>query len=265
MSGFDKDWLTLREPADRDARSPSLLQTFNRYISSAPPPRTILDIGCGTGSTYRTLAPALPDATWKLLDYEATLLEEAKRQIGEKDSVEFLCRNLNQLDDAMLDGVSMVTASALFDLCSAQFSDRFAAQLVGRNIGLYAALNYDGQMQWTVRHPLDEQVVEAFNRHQHFDKGFGPALGPDATDHLSSLFEASGFSVSVATSPWQMRGDMAELQMAFLAGLKRPILEIGNIEEAAFSEWLDFRLSQIGSDDSVCIVGHTDLLALPNR
>ncbi|UHS58290.1 class I SAM-dependent methyltransferase [Agrobacterium vaccinii] len=264
MSGFDKNWLTLREPADRDARSKLLLETVNTYLGSHPPPQIIMDIGCGTGSTYRTLSPVVPKAIWKLLDYETALLDEAKRQIGDSENIEFHCQDLNQLDETLFNGVALVTASALFDLCSEEFCNRFVDHLARRKIGLYAALNYDGIMEWSLKHPLDKQIVKDFNRHQQSDKGFGPALGPDASDRLTALCEARGFIVETAKSPWRLGPETAELQKEFLLGFRQPIQEIGNISSADFQEWLDFRLSNIGKKGSVCIVGHTDFLALPD-
>lgn len=265
MSGFDKAWLRLREPADREARSPVLFETVEKYINSPRRSRVIMDIGCGTGSTFRTLSSSLPDAQWKLLDYETTLLDEAKRQIGSRENVSFYCVDLNILDESLLDGVSIVTASALFDLCSQEFCQRFVERLARKRIGLYAALNYDGVMEWSIEHPLDGRIVADFNRHQHLDKGFGPALGPDASDHLSRLFKASGFVVQTASSPWHLGSESEELQREFLGGLKAPIMDTGNIGEQEFSDWLDFRMSHIGESGSRCIVGHTDFLALPDN
>ncbi len=265
MSGFDKDWLKLREPADRAARAQPILEQVHHHLGARPQPHVIMDIGCGTGSTYRTLSPLLPNTKWRLLDYETALLEEAKRQIGALDDVEFHCADLNTLDETLLEHVDLVTASALFDLCSAEFCDRFVERLSHKGAGLYAALNYDGVMEWTVKHPLDAQVVHDFNRHQRSDKGFGPALGPDATQHLSSLCKGLGLSVETATSPWRLGPSQAQLQGEFLTGLRRPIQEIGNIASADFKDWLDFRHSNIGVDGSICIVGHTDFLALRRR
>lgn len=263
MSGFDKNWLELREPADRAARSGSLLLAVSDHFASLPPPHRIIDIGCGTGSTYRMLSPVLPGAEWKLLDYEQTLLNEAERQIGASDNVECHCQDLNTLDETLFDGAALVTASALFDLCSADFCDRFVDLLARRKIGLYAALNYDGIMDWSVDHPLDGQVVADFNRHQQSDKGFGPALGPDASDHLAVLCQAKGFTVETDTSPWRLGPETARLQNEFLLGIRRPIEEMGNISSSDFERWLDFRLSHISVEGSVCTVGHTDFLALP--
>ena len=264
MSGFDKEWLKLREPADREARSEPMLEKVRQHLDGLPQPHVIMDIGCGTGSTYRTLSQKLPHCNWKLLDYESVLLDEAKRQIGVGENIEFHRQDLNHFDETLLDNLAIVTASALFDLCSAEFCDRFVEKLAYRKIGLYAALNYDGLMEWSIKHPLDAQIAADFNLHQRSDKGFGPALGPAASAHLSHRFEALGFAVQTGYSPWRLGPSSAELQKEFLAGLQRPVHEIGNVNDLAFQEWLEFRHSRIDRDGSLCIVGHTDFLALPS-
>lgn len=263
MSGFDKGWLALREPADREARARPLIDALCRYLLGKADSPSLLDIGCGTGSTYRTLSPAVPTATrWQLLDYDPQLLLEAETQIGPSTSVTFRRHDLNDLEGLPLDGVSVVTASALFDLCSDEFCDRFVDRLARQKTGLYAALNYDGVMSWSEAHPIDGQVVESFNRHQRLDKGFGPALGPDATEHLGRLLGARGYAVEIGTSPWQLGPEHHALQVELLHGIRQPVTEIGAIGLTDLEEWLAFRLAAINRPDSSCVVGHTDLLAL---
>jgi len=53
------------------------------------------------------------------------------------------------------------------------------------------------------------------------------------------------------------------LQVALLNGLRQPLLEISELSEATIEGWLGYRLWAIGEPDSSCMVGHTDLLALP--
>ena len=265
MSGFDKEWLALREPADRAARAKPLVEILQRHLQEIERP-AIVDIGCGTGSTWRSLSAQLPAQTsWLLLDHDPLLLAEARRRIGETASVAIGPFDLNEAESLPLDGVSTVTASALFDLCSEAFCTRFAGILAARGAGLYAALNYDGRMIWSLAHPLDGQVVEDFNRHQTSDKGFGPALGPAATAHLARQFSALGYRTTVAESPWRLGADEAELQRALLQGLEQPLTEIGTLSSGDVRAWLDFRLEAVGIAGSTCLVGHTDLLALPRK
>ena len=263
MSGFDKDWLALREPADRKARAVNLIDRLCVHMVATKPHRALLDIGCGTGSTFRALSPRVPpDTAWQLLDYDPLLLAEAKRRTGEKPTVRFQQHDLNDLESLPLDGVTVVTASALFDLCSADFCNRFVETISRHGAGLYAALNYDGVMHWAQPHPLDEQVVADFNLHQRFDKGFGPALGPDATLHLRLGLEWNGYLVRTAPSPWVLGPDQARLQGELLRGMVPPLTEIGHLSPAQISEWLGFRLARVAMPGSSCVVGHTDLIAL---
>ena len=258
MSGFDAKWLTLREPADQAARSKATLDRFVEALSGRSPAR-IMDIGCGTGSTYRSLAPHLdPNTRWQLVDYEDALLDEARRLIGGSNNVSFQRLDLNALDDT-----DIVTASALFDLCSARFCDDFLARLARQTVGLYAALNYDGVMEWSISHPVDAQVVRDFNLHQQSDKGFGAALGPEASQHLFEAGTRLGFHAEMARSPWKLGPRDAELQLAFLDGLEQPVREVGRLSQTGFSDWLAFRRNAVTSGGSVCHIGHTDVLLLP--
>ena len=64
MTGeFSESWLSLREPADAAARSAELAGMLPEGI------HTVRDLGCGTGSLARWLAPLLPGAKrWILMD-----------------------------------------------------------------------------------------------------------------------------------------------------------------------------------------------------
>lgn len=266
MSGFDKHWLALREPADRLARSRPLIGTLCRHLAEARQAPFLLDIGCGTGSTYRTLSPLLPAETrWLLLDYDPQLLLEAERQIPSSDWISFRQHDLNDLASLPLDGVSVVTASALFDLCSASFTDRFVERLAYQETGLYAALNYDGVMEWSISHPLDRQVVDSFNRHQGLDKGFGPALGPNATHQLSQSLSAKGYRVETGPSPWHLGSAQHELQADLLRGIHTAVAEIGAIAPSELDDWVAYRLDVVADEQCLCVVGHADLLAIHDR
>lgn len=263
MSGFDTGWLSLREPADKAARAPALVDMLMRYLQSMPTP-VILDIGCGTGSTWRTLEPHVPNETrWLLLDHDPVLLEEAERRIGSDRGVGFHTFDLNDLEDLPLQGVSVVTASALFDLVSEDFCAAFSDKIVSQGCGLYAALNYDGIIRWSHRHPLDDEMVAAFNRHQQTDKGFGKALGPGASACLERLLTARDYRVHRMPSPWLMDGNASALQEAFLSGFRQPLREMSERTEAEIEDWLSFRLAAIAAPGSRCEVGHADIIALP--
>lgn len=249
--GFTPDWLTLREPADRAARDATLLRDV---IAAAGPNPVILDLGCGTGSTVRALRPHLPVSTeWRLVDNDPELLARAEVDAGE--SARIYRQDLQALDALPLDGVTLVTASALIDLVSHPWLEDFVARVC---VPVYFALSYDGVMTWNPEDPNDAPIVAAFNAHQRGDKGFGQALGPDCVPVTREIFEHAGFTVAVATSAWQLGPDDAPLQRELVAGIARAAEEMG--EDSAL-DWGTRRSS--GANRSFCTVGHGDLLAIP--
>lgn len=261
MSGFDRDWLALREPADRDARDAGLIEALAAHLARRP--ARLIDIGCGTGAMWRALAGHVPPGTrFTLIDHDPRLLEEAARLAGPESGVDFLRHDLNDIDALPLDGVVALTASAFFDLASEGFCRRLVARLAAA-CAFYAALSYDGRVEWSVRHPLDRRAVDGFNRHQRTDKGLGPALGPEATACLQRLFAAAGYRVRIASSPWRLTARDAALQKPFLDGFSGPLRETAALTPAEIEGWLAFRHATISRPDSSCLVGHLDILALP--
>jgi SAM-dependent methyltransferase len=253
VTGFSADWLALREPADAAARDAALRIEAAAYADRRA--GFILDLGCGTGSTVRAL-PIAP-ARWRLVDNDPRLLAEAARRTG----AETVAADLAELDPALVEGAALVTASALLDLVSRPWLEALAGHLASAGAGLYAALNYDGRMLWDDAHPLDAGVVAAFNAHQRGDKGFGPALGPDAATALTAIMELYGYRVASAASDWRLGPDDAALQKLFLEGVASAVRETGEVDPAAIDGWLAHRLATIPT--TRCTVGHIDLLCLP--
>lgn len=272
MSGFSIDWLNLREAADRRARDAGLLNRAKHWLESAVAAgseATVVDLGAGTGATLRafsTPADAMRlSSTWRLVDHDAELLAEAIHRHGDANRLETFAQDLTDIIALPLTGAHLVAASALFDLVSAEFLDTFAHELRRQcwqqPVGLYSALNYDGTTRWTPTHALDDAVLDAFNRDQRRDKGFGPALGPDAGQYLERLFTKLGFSVFSANSPWALKGDDQLLIQALIDGIGDAVAQDPSLDATSLEEWIQFRRAHALT--GTCIVGHLDLLALP--
>jgi hypothetical protein len=263
MSGFSIDWLDLREPADTKARDKDLAQkALIALRDEAAPlaPCLAVDLGAGTGSTLRAMRDCGgDDILWRLVDIDGALLDEALVRHGKDFVIEDHQADLSIVDELPLSGARLVTASALFDLTSQSFVEQLCARLVNQGSGLYAALNYDGFTQWSPSHPFDDRVLEAFNRDQRRDKGFGPALGPDATQALQACLELKGYAVQIAPSPWRLSAEDTDLVVALINGIADAVS--GALDEEIVAQWRSFRLANASSGS--CIVGHTDLLAVP--
>ena len=92
------------------------------------------------------------------------------------------------------------------------------------------------------------------------DKGFGPALGPDACAYVKQALEQAGFSVQLATSPWQLEGNDSQLVAELIQGIGRAVQSRPQIKREDITDWLACRLAHVTTGS--CRVGHTDLLAI---
>ena len=276
MSGFDPGWLELREPIDHAARNERVAGVVRRYFAERAS-LTVVDLGCGTGSNLRALAPKLsPRQHWHLIDGDPMLLAEARRSLalwadcardaddelhldkGDRQiRVSFECADLTLRDLHFSDITpDLVTAAALFDLVSLEWLERLVAASAQRHVPLYAVLNYDGLARWQPEAPLDERIVAAFNRHQRGDKGFGPALGPTTSDVFSALLAKYGYRVWQGDSPWQLGGGDRSLIRALTAGFATAASDIEPEMVEAFAAWADER-----ADTEGAIIGHQDIFA----
>lgn len=274
MSGFSIAWLDLREPADLRARNPELARMAAQWlctgagVTSFDP--VVVDLGAGTGSTLRAFDTyAGRRCIWRLVDHDGDLLDEALRRHGAAVAIEDYQADLGIIAELPLTGARLITASALFDLASQDYLDKLVGRITGTRrgqtehvqTGLYAALNYDGTTTWLPAHPLDTAVLDAFNRDQRRDKGFGPALGPDAAGALQMVLRNARFSVYTGNSPWQLGPQDQALICELVRGIASAVSRDYGLPGAQLQDWEDFRLAHAA--DGSCTVGHVDVLALP--
>lgn len=284
MSGFSPDWLTLRAPYDTAARNKALLERLRDWRVRMGG-IGILDLGCGTGASLRALAPLLGGRQrWIMADHDPALLkaipdhtarwaataghELANGTVTGKGFAASVVPHradlAASLDDLALDGVRLLTASALLDLVSADWLARLVDFCRQHSLACYAALTYNGRLDWTPLDRLDAEMHTHFDRHQRGTKSFGPALGPDAAPAAAAAFRAAGFTVETGHSDWQLEAEDRDMQEALLAGYVQAALEIAPDHAGEIGHWRQRRRFAIGAGTSRHRVGHTDLLALPS-
>ena len=270
MSGFSIEWLNLREASDHRARDRHLLKTAANWLNDLKSKdKVIVDLGSGTGSTirglkrYTTLAPSIQ---WRLVDNDPELLAEAIHRHSEDYSIESFLVDLSATQKLPLESVSLITASALLDLVSSNFIRDLCQLIREKNehqpVGFYSALNYDGCIKWTPFHSLDAAILMNFNADQRRDKGFGPALGPDATDFLKTQFHSTKFQCLSAKSPWLLGSADYLLTESLINGISDVAIQTDGLTNSDIQDWKTFRIKNVRT--GTCYLGHTDILVLPN-
>jgi hypothetical protein len=266
LTGFSADWLSLREPIDLRARNTVVRDAVASYMKDRAQ-LTIIDLGSGTGSTLRALAPHLESGQrWRLVDNDANLLARATALLGpagasfETTPFDF-SRTIEPLLEAPTD---LLTASALFDLVSEQWLIDVTHSIATRRLPVYIALSYDGRVTLDPADPLDASVVGSFNDHQLTDKGFGPSLGPGAASRTIALLKAAGFVVVTGQSDWVATAQDGEFLVLLLQGWADAARDMKRLSGADIDAWLGRRVSAIEAGQLTVTVGHIDFFAYPH-
>lgn len=262
------EWLALREPADAAARAAELVEEVRGYLPPAGG-TTVHDLGCGTGSMARWLAPRLTGAQhWVLYDRDAELLTRAAADPpdaaadGAPVTTQTRLRDVTRLHPEELAGASLITASALLDGMTSDELERLVASCAGVGCPVLITLSVTGRVELTPPDPLDRCVADAFNAHQRRTVGARRLLGPDAVDAAVDGFTRLGFDVLVRPSPWRLGVDRSALAARWFTGWlaaaseQRPELaEASSYRRRRLAEAVEGRLS--------VTVGHEDLLVRP--
>ncbi|MEW1724571.1 class I SAM-dependent methyltransferase [Streptomyces sp. NPDC093109] len=271
---YAPEWLALREGADGSARAPELLEPLYEHLTQAPratPELVIRDLGCGTGSMGRWLAPRLPGPQhWILHDHDPELLALAAASMpttaadGSAVTVSTERGDIAHLGAAGLVGTSLVTASALLDLLTREELDALASACAGAGCPALLALSVAGRVELTPADPLDTEIAAAFNTHQRrIDANGRRLLGPDAVEAAADSFGRYGLTVRTAASPWRLGAAESALTAEWLRGWVGAALEQRPCLAPHGEAFLRRRLAACEARELGAIVAHGDILALP--
>jgi len=255
------DWLTLREPADAAARSTQLADLVGERLAGLTR-ATVHDLGTGTGSMGRWLAPriAVPQH-WIMYDRDDDLLARAKAGMT-AGSAETRNTDITRLTPEDLRDADLITASALLDMFTAEEVERVADTCAGVRVPVYFALSVTGDVHLTPTAPLDAEVGVAFNAHQRRTVHGAPLLGPDAPKSTINAFIDRGARVLQRSSPWILGSDQAELVAEWFAGWIGAACEQRPELAQPVEEYARRRLAETTSGRLRVTVGHVDLLAI---
>lgn len=261
-------WLDLREQADAVARDPGLVDEL-RHRLPAGGPLVAHDLGCGSGAMTRWLAPQLPGPQqWVLHDRDATLLRLAagvgvRSADGAAVTVETRPDDLTELHARDLAGASLVTASALLDVLTAEQARRIVSASTAAGCPALITLTVVGRVGLTPPDPSDAALTHAFNAHQRRRVGGHRLLGPDATAFTTAAFARAGAAVLVRPSCWRLDASHQDLLGEWLAGWIDAACEQEPGLAPVARGYARRRAAELARGDLRVVVHHRDLLALP--
>ncbi len=261
---YAPEWLQLREPVDAAARSYDLLDPPDPARQPARRGLVVHDIGCGTGSMGRWLAPRL-DGTqhWVLHDRDPICCtsppsppraRRRRQPCHRRDPA----RRRRPAHPGRAGRRILVTASALLDVLTREEVGTLAAACAGAGCPALLTLSVAGRVELTEPHPLDTEITEAFNAHQRR----GGLLGPEAVTAAAEAFTEHGATVRLNPSPWRLGPEEAALTEQWLRGwVGAAVEERPELAERA-GAYLAERLQACARRKLRVTVHHTDLLAL---
>jgi trans-aconitate methyltransferase len=269
MIRVSETWLALREPADAAARATDLVEELVRHLP-ATGRRVIHDLGCGTGAMGRWLAPLLPGPQhWVLHDRDPELLRTASADPPDSSAdaaavtVETTRSDVTRLNSSDLAGASLITASALLDMLTAEELAALARLCVATRCPALITISVVGRVELTPAERLDRRVAAAFDAHQRRTTERGRLLGPDAPAAAIEEFRRLGRRVLVRPSPWRLGSSHAHLAAAWLDGWVRAACDQEPELAGQADAYRRRRLAEAMTGRLAVTVDHADLLVLP--
>lgn len=235
MARVSSTWLGLREAADAAARSAELVTLVHQHLAGAA--RLVIhDLGCGTGSMGRWLAPLLSGPQhWIMYDRDPDLLELAAANMtdraadGAPVTVETRRCDVTRLTAEDIGrprpgkggrrgDAGLVTASALLDLLTADEVERIVAACAGAGCPALLTISVAGRVELSPDDPLDTEIAAAFNAHQRRTTGIRRLLGPDAVEATADAFARCAMPTVLHPSPWRLGPEHADLAADWFTG-----------------------------------------------
>ncbi len=283
---FAADWLGLRERLDAAARNRNLAIALAERLPERP---RLLDLGAGTGSLFRYLAPIIGrPQSWVVVDADEALLQAGlartahwaeSRGLGARFGrgrhptaltiltpvgswrIETSRVDLARVPRGLpLADCDAVVCSALLDLVSRQWMEGLFSRL---HRPFYASLTVDGRDAWFPRHPADLAVRTAFRRDQDRDKGLGLALGVAAAGTARALLAARGFETHEARSDWRIPRGETRLARLFARMTAQAARAAEPGRRGRFEAWMAARTGRARVGGLDIRIGHRDIMALP--
>ncbi|WP_431279234.1 SAM-dependent methyltransferase [Leifsonia poae] len=262
------DWLAVREAEDARARARALAEAIPTLLP--PGPITVHDLGSGTGSMMRWLAPLLPGPqSWVLHDWNATLPRRAldgPRPLdrdGVPVSIDLRVGELGSLEAADLAGASLVTASALLDVLTAHEAHAIVEACLAVGAPTLLSLSVTGEVELRPWDARDKHFRTAFNAHQRREVDGRQLLGRYGAPIVHGLFGHAGWHVRKARTTWHLTDREPDLLREWFEGWIDAAEEQDPQLQSDHAGYREHRQAQLDRGELSAVVYHLDLLAWP--
>jgi hypothetical protein len=263
------DWLDLREPEDAVARSMDLARAAAALLTEGPV--VVHDLGSGTGSMMRWLAPLLPGPqSWFLHDWSSLLTGQAIAQArpSDRDNAEISVfgrtGNLVDLSAEDLAGASLVTASALLDVMTSPEIHTIVGACIAARAPALFSLSVTGGVHFDPADECDAAFENAFNAHQLRDANGRRQLGRYGAPIACGLFAEAGWQVRKTTTQWRLNHHQSGLLGEWFCGWVEAAAEQDPQLRTEVDRYRGDRLAQIELGGLSVLVDHVDVLAWPS-
>ncbi|TAM70124.1 MAG: SAM-dependent methyltransferase [Microbacteriaceae bacterium] len=265
---INDEWLALREPEDARARSHELTRAAASMLPTGP--IVVHDLGSGTGSMMRWLAPRLPGPqAWVLHDWNPRLTEQAAggpRPLDHEGTPVTVSVRIAELDDlapADLRGASLVTASALLDVLTSRETHSIVEACLAAGCPVLVTLSVTGSVELRPGDERDTTLMNAFNAHQRRITDGRQPLGQCAPSVVRGLFAQAGWQVRSSATRWLLDSRRPRLLHEWLDGWVGAAVEQSPELADEATRYRELRASQQEHGQLSAVVHHVDLLACP--
>ncbi len=271
-----------RAPSDSDDLVP-LSALAARFAALMPKRPVIVDLGSGSGATFRRLAPVIGRAqAWLFVENDDTQLGlglDATARWAEAQGwtvtwpgralllhrpqgawrIEGLVADIARGPPAQIRQANGVVTSALLERAAESWIGRLAPML---HVPLLACGLVDGRVAWLPRDPADAQVTRLWRRSLARNPAFGPGLGANAAAIVRRALGERGFAITTAATEWIVPA-RSPLSLPLVRRIASDARGIAGPAAARVNDWETRRgrsaiLGRLGAR-----VGHLDLLATP--
>ena len=261
-------WLALREPVDARSRSFGLASTVAESLARSRDV-TVHDLGSGTGSLARWLAPRLSARQrWVLHDRDPDLLDHAvsnppRTPTGEVVPFSIRRGDLTELRPSNLADASLITTSAMLDVLTRDEVEHLVALVGAVRAPALFSLTVTGRVRLSPEEPDDVAVRQAFNNHQRRTVDGRTLLGPDAAGVATTAARARGLQVTAKRTPWVLLPSDGPLPGEWFRGWIDAALEHDPSLAPMMDAYRRRRMAQIRGRRLRVWVDHVDLLVRP--